>query len=181
MFNLILDRLPQDYQGWLIRSDFRIGIQIQLCIADPNLSDQDKTALALSLLFGRGIPDFSTALEGLSWFLSCGNPAPAEPSEEPQVYSFETDAARIVSAFKKIFHRDISRESLHWFEFVPMLADLNGTAFASVIDIRTTSPDEISAKKRAEFLRMKRRFALADPFSDEEMAVISDVLRRVKQ
>ncbi|MDE7242777.1 MAG: bacteriophage Gp15 family protein [Oscillospiraceae bacterium] len=181
MFNPLLDRLPDNYNGWLIRSDFRIGVQIQLCIADPELSDSDKTAVALSLLFGRGMPDFQTAVEGLHWFLACGNPLPAEKSQEPALYSFETDAARIVSAFQKVFHRDISRERIHWFEFVPMLADLSGTAFSSVIDIRSTSPDEVSDKKRAEFLRMKRRFALADQFSQEELDVINDVLRRVKQ
>ena len=181
MFNPLLDRLPEDYQGWLIRSDYRIGIQIQLCITDPNLSDSDKTATALSLLFGRGLPDLQTAVQGLGWFLACGNPQPLEPSEEPDVYSFELDAPRIVSAFKKVFHRDISRERIHWFEFVPMLADLSGTAFASVIDIRTASLSDISEKKRAEFLRMKRRFDLASQFSDEEKALISDVLHRVNR
>ena len=35
MHNAILDRLPEDYNGWLIRTDYRIGVQIQLCISDP--------------------------------------------------------------------------------------------------------------------------------------------------
>lgn len=180
MYNALLDRLPEDFQGWLIRPDFRTGVQIQLCAADPDLSDSDKTAAALFLLFGKGMPDFQTAVQGLSWFLSCGNPVPQDPCREPDVYSFEMDAGRIVSAFKKVFHRDISREKIHWFEFVPMLADLSGTAFASVIDIRTTSPNDVSEKKRAEFLRMKRRFALAERFSDEEKAVINNALQKAK-
>ena len=180
MFNPILDRLPEDYNGWLIRSDFRIGVQIQLCIADPELSDCDKTATALHLLFGNGLPDLQTALEGLRWFLSCGNPMPDEPEGEPPVYSFEHDAARIVSAFKKVFHRDISREKIHWFEFVPMLGDLAGSAFSSVIDIRTTDAADICEKKRAEFIRMKRRFALPDPYSPEEQEAIQSVLDRVR-
>ena len=58
MFNPLLDRLPEDYNGWLIRTDFRIGVQIQLCIADPELDDCDKTAVALGLLYGNGVPDF---------------------------------------------------------------------------------------------------------------------------
>ena len=181
MFNALLDRLPEDYNGWLIRSDYRIGVQIQLCIADPALSDSDKTGIALNLLYGRGIPDFQTAVEGLRWFLSCGNPVEDNGSQEAPVYSFEQDAGRIVSAFKKIFGRDISRERLHWFEFVPMLGDLAGTAFTSVIDIRTTDAAEIHEKKRAEFLRMKRRFALAEQYSAEEQAEIQSVLERVKQ
>ena len=181
MFNPMLDRLPEDYQGWLIRSDYRIGVQIQLCIADPELDECDKTALALNLLYGKGMPDLQTAVEGLRWFLACGNPVVEENGGEPEVYSFEQDAARIVSAFKKVFGRDISRERMHWFECVPMLGDLAGTAFTSVIDIRTTDVSEIQEKKRAEFLRMKRRFALAELYTEEEQLAIQSVLERVKK
>lgn len=180
MYNALLDRLPEDYEGWLIRTDYRIGVQIQLCISDPELSDSDKTATALSLLYGRGMPDFQTAVDGLSWFLACGNPVKDDGGNEPPVYSFEHDAARIVSAFKKVFGRDISREKIHWFEFVPMLGDLAGTAFTSVIDIRTTDPSEISEKKRAEFIRMKKRFALVDEYTAEEQARINEVLEKVR-
>lgn len=181
MFNPLLDRLPEDYNGWLIRTDFRIGVQIQLCVADPELDDCDKTGIALSLLYGNGMPDFQTALDGLRWFLSCGNPQREEDGGEQAVFSFEQDAGRIVSAFKKVFGRDLSREKMHWFEFVPMLGDLAGTAFTSVIDIRTTSAAEISEKKRAEFRRMQRRFALAEPYTREEQAEIQSVLERVRK
>ena len=181
MFNAMLDRLPEDYQGWLIRTDYRIGVQIQLCIADPELCEDDKTAMALHLLYGKGLPDLQTALEGLRWFLACGNPAEDENNDEPEVFSFDLDAARIVSAFKKVFGRDLSRERLHWFEFVPMLGDLAGTAFTSVIDIRTTDASEIHEKKRAEFLRMKRRFALAEQYTEEEQLAIQSVLVRVRK
>ena len=68
MYNAMLDRLPEDYNGWLIRTDYRIGVQIQLCISDPELSDNEKTAIALNLLYGRGMPDLQTAIDGLSWF-----------------------------------------------------------------------------------------------------------------
>ena len=37
-FNILLDRLPDSYQGWLIRTDYRIGIQIALCLQDEELS-----------------------------------------------------------------------------------------------------------------------------------------------
>lgn len=181
MYNAMLDRLPEDYQGWLIRTDYRIGVQIQLCISDPDISEQERTATVLSLLYGNGIPDLKTALDGVSWFISCGNPESQRKSEnnEPDIYSFEYDSARIVSAFKKTFGIDISRKRLHWFEFVPMLADLQNTAFANVMDIRSTSVDDISQKKRSEFLRMKKRFALPDQFTEEENATINSVLEQI--
>lgn len=181
MYNAMLDRLPEDYNGWLIRTDYRIGVQIQLCISDPEIPDSDKTAIALNLLYGRGMPDFQTAIEGLQWFLSCGNPTKDPDSGEPPVFSFEQDAGRIVSAFKKVFGLDISRERLHWFEFVPMLGDLAKTSFTDVIGIRTTDLSEISKKKQAEFRRMQQRFALVNQhsYTDEEQEKMAEFMERL--
>lgn len=181
MYNAMLDRLPEDYQGWLIRTDYRIGVQIQLCISDPELSDSKKTGTALSLLYGNGIPDLQTAIDGLSWFMSGGCPTQGEEADnEPPAYSFEYDAGRIVSAFRKVFHIDISRERLHWFEFLNMIRDLSGTAFTSVIDIRTTKESDIDKKRRAEFMRMKRRFALPSQYTEEEQEAIDEFMERLK-
>lgn len=182
MYNALLDRLPEDYKGWLIRTDYRIGIQIQLCISDPELSDGEKTAVALNLLYGNGIPDIQTAMQGLSWFMRCGGPEDTGDGDSgPEVFSFEYDSARIVSAFRKVFGIDISRERLHWFQFIPMLADLNGTAYNSVIDIRTTDVSEVDKKKRSEFLRMKKRFSLPNQYTAEEEEQINEFMERWKK
>ena len=181
MYNPMLDRLPEDYLGWLIRTDFRIGVQIQLCISDPELPDSEKTGVALGLLYGNGMPDLQTAIEGLGWFMSCGEPQQEAQEDGPAVFSFEQDAGRIVSAFRKVFQIDLSRERLHWFQFVPMLADLNGTAFTGVIDIRTTNPSEVDKKKRAEFVRMKKRFSPPGQYTREEAEAIDGFLGRLRQ
>lgn len=179
----MLDRLPEDYNGWLIRTDYRIGVQIQLCLSDPELSDSEKTGTALYLLYGNGAPDLPTALDGLAWFMSCGVSGFAQESDEdePAVYSFEQDAGRIVSAFRKTFNIDLSREKLHWFEFVSMLGDLNGTAFTSIIDIRTTDASEVDKKKRAEFVRMKKRFSLPNQYTAEEEEAINSILQQIRR
>lgn len=183
MRNAMLDRLPEDYNGWLIRTDYRIGVQIQLCVSDPSLTDSEKTWTALNLLYGNGIPaDFQTALDGLSWFLSCGAPpSTGEADNEAPLYSFEQDAGRIVSGFRKVFGIDISRERLHWFEFIQMLGELKDTAFSDVINIRSTDPSEVDKKNRSEFLRMKKRFALATEYTAEEQAAIEEFDRLLNQ
>lgn len=182
MYNALLDRLPEDYKGWLIRTDYRIGVQIQLCLSDPELSEYDKTVTALSLLYGKGVPDdLKTAIEGLTWFMSCGNPQEDQKGgNEAEIYSFEYDAARIASGFLKVFRMDITREKLHWFQFVPMLGELSETAFSNVIDIRQTPVSDIEQKKRAEFLRMKKRFSLPNQYTEEEEATIANVLDLVR-
>lgn len=182
MYNAMLDRLPEDYNGWLIRTDYRIGVQIQICLSDPELDESEKTWTALSLLYGNGIPpDLHVAIDGLSWFMSCGNPAPQDngAAEDP-LYSFEADAGRIVSGFRKVFGIDISRTRLHWFEFVSMLGDMKDTAFSSVIEIRSTDPSEVDKKKRSEFIRMKNRFALSSGYTAEQLEQISEFDRRLR-
>lgn len=182
MYNALLDRLPEDYKGWLIRTDYRIGVQIQLCISDPELTDSEKTWTSLHLLYGNGMPDLPVALEGLTWFLSCGSdPARQEAVDsDPPLYSFEQDAGRIASGFRKVFGLDISRERLHWFTFVSMLGDLQGTAFTGVMDIRGTDVSEVDKKRRTEFIRMKKRFALPDQYTQEEAAMIEEFDRLLK-
>lgn len=185
MYNAMLDRLPEDYNGWLIRTDYRIGVQIQLCISDTELDDREKTWTALNLLYGNGVPELRTALDGLSWFLSCGAPpSPQDDSgNETPLYSFDHDAGRIVSGFRKTFGIDISRERLHWFEFVSMMGDLKDTAFTSVIDIRSTDVSDVDKKKRAEFNRMKKRFALpgqSGQYTEEGQAARLSAFRSAK-
>lgn len=179
MCNPLLDRLPEDYKGWLIRTDFRIGVQIQLCVSDPELSDGEKTGVALSLLYGNGVPDLQTAIEGLGWFMACGDPRQEDPEDGPAVFSFQQDAGRILSAFRKVFGLDLSRARLHWFQFVPMLGDLSDTAFTSVINIRATDESEVDKKKRAEFIRMKNRLALSGQYTAKEQAEIDEFMERL--
>ncbi len=185
MYNALLDRLPEDYKGWLIRTDYRIGVQIQLCVSDPELSDSEKTFTALSLLYRNGIPDLKTSIEGLSWFMACGAPEEAAGDGSAagdggsELYSFEYDAGRVASAFRKVFGIDVTRERMHWFEFVAMLGDLAGTAFTSVMDIRATDASEVDRRKRSEFMRMKRRFALPNQYTAEEEAAICGFMERL--
>ena len=72
MFNLLLDALPAEYEGYLIRTDYRIGIQISQALEDEELEPYEKIGIALSLLYGNGIPPADIAYAGLRWFLNAG-------------------------------------------------------------------------------------------------------------
>ena len=75
MFNCILDGFPEDYMGYPIRSDFRIGIKLTLLTEDNTIDDFIKQKFALTLLYKEPnkIKDIGVALDGLVWFLTCGN------------------------------------------------------------------------------------------------------------
>ena len=57
MFNVMLDELPDMWEGFPIDTDFRIGVQISQIMEDKDLSDNEKWDTSAELLF-RGIrPD----------------------------------------------------------------------------------------------------------------------------
>ena len=70
MFNVLLDPLPEDWNGYVIDTDFRIGIQISQCLVDDTLNSREKVATALSLLFPEEHPQFEEAMDALQWYLS---------------------------------------------------------------------------------------------------------------
>lgn len=42
MFNILLDPLPTQYEGFPIDSDFQTGIQILQALEDPELTTQER-------------------------------------------------------------------------------------------------------------------------------------------
>lgn len=182
IFNQLLDPLPQEYEGYLIRTDYRIGIQIALCAADAELSEYEKAAVMIHLLFGAGTPELNTAMRGVNWFMACGNPPEAaEEGGEQPVFSFDYDAGRIYSAFRKLYGIDISRERMHWFQFCALLGDTSGTAFTDVVEVRQADLAGMDPKTRAAYNKMKRKFRLPNALSEEEQGFIDDYLAKANQ
>ena len=149
-YNIVLDRLPTEYKGYLIRSDFRIGIQISNCLSDVELDMSERITSALVLLFGNGVPDITAEdYEGDS-----------DDSSEPEVMSFEQDITMIYSAFRKCFNINLAREHMHWFEFNALLNDISDCAMTNVIDIRTMKLSDVDKKSRAKVLQLKAKYAI---------------------
>lgn len=109
MFNILLDALPTEYEGFPIDSDFQIGIQIMQVLEDDRLTQQERIGTALSLLFitedeagnPLPVPDFQTAIDGLKWFLFDWNhDHNSDKSDEAKVTDYDIDQWRIYSAFQ---------------------------------------------------------------------------------
>lgn len=182
MHNYLLDRYPEDYNGYLIRTDYRIGVQIQLCLSDPDLSEYERALVALNLLYGNGVPqDLQMALNGIAWFMGCGNIENTTEENEPPIFDFEFDSGRIMTAFRKVYGLDITREKMHWFQFLAMLSDLKDTAFADVMKLRETDESEIDKKKLTEFRKMKKRLAIPEKISAEEKEMEDGFLKEVRE
>lgn len=184
-FNIMLDRLPEDFEGYLIRTDFRIYIQITQCLEDDTLTDEEKISTSLWLLYGMSQPPLETAYKGLMWYLNFT----AEPYEnesnskrrenvqeaEPCM-SFDIDSGRIYTAFKRYYNIDLKSAYLHWAEFLYMIKDLGDCAYTSVIDIRSKNLADVGKSGKQTYIKLKEKYRLKPRLTDKQSEQIQRIL-----
>lgn len=182
MYNVMLDGLPDEYEGYLIRTDFRIGMQISEALGDVNLAEPEKRITALHLLYGNGVPsDSELAENGLRWFMSGGDPDDEHtPEGKPPTFDFEQDNRLTYSAFRARYGIDLTRERLHWFAFLAMLGDLGGCSLTDIIGIRGTDLNKLSEAQRNEYAKMQERYRIKPQISDADKAIIAEFEERLK-
>lgn len=164
MFNVILDRLPDNYKGYLIRTDFRIGMQIISCLKDEELTQEERYSISLNLLYGNSVPqDTKLAFKGLMWFLNLGEEDDEiikSNSKQKDVMDFEIDSSKIYSGFMSVLGIDLSKEKMHWFKFRYLLLELIKCHLSNVIEIRTQDTKDMSPKQKTELNRLKKLYSI---------------------
>lgn len=187
MFNVLLDPLPTEYKGFLIDSDFQIGIQIMQVLDNEELSQQEQIGTALSLLFlqedGEGnllpIPDAQTAVEGLVWFLTDWNHDHNNKGEKTRVTDYDIDQWRIYSAFRQHYGINLNTDKLHFWEFMGLLTTLPECAYTRVIDIRAKKiTSKMGKDEKKAYTELKKVYALDQPkeveYTDSQKEAIDD-------
>lgn len=175
MFNILLDPLPEEYQGYLIRSDYRIGMQIALCLQDVELGENDRVYVAACLLFGAGLPPLDIAAEGLGWFLRCGGEKRDDVKSGKASMWFDFDAGRIYASFRKTYGIELHRERMHWFQFMELLGSLDeDSALSHAMQVRGTDTSKMKGKQRAEYEQLKRSLTPPVKYSAEEQDAIDE-------
>lgn len=174
MLNIMLDGLPTEYEGYLIRTDFRIGMQISEAMNDVDLAEPEKMMTALQLLYGKGIPaDRGTAEAGLKWFMRGGSEEQHSAGGKT-VFDFEQDNRMVYSAFRARYGIDLTRERLHWFAFLAMLSDIGGCSLADVMGIRGTDLSKLTGEQQKYYAELQERYRIQPPMSEAEKALIAD-------
>lgn len=182
MYNVMLDGFPDEYEGYLIRTDFRIGMQISEALNDVNLAEPEKRITALHLLYGNSIPsDSELAENGLRWFMSGGDPDDEHvPDGKPPTFDFEQDNKLVYSAFRARYGIDLTRERLHWFAFLAMLGDLGGCSLSDIIGIRGTDLAKLGEAQRNEFAKMQARYRIKEKMSEADLARLAEFEEQLK-
>lgn len=171
MFNILLDALPEDYEGYPINTAFQTGILISMCLSDEELSEHERILTALTLLYGDSIPPMETALDGLKWFMSETNHDNYEgvKSDNIIIMDYDVDQYRIYAAFRNQYHIDLNTADMHWFEFKGLLDNIRECSLTDVMQLRQTKiPSHFSAKERRELEAKQKIFRLGKKNVDEE-------------
>ena len=180
MFNILLDPLPDEYEGYLIRTDYRIGMQLNLCYQDADIDDGERAYIAMSLLFGSGTPPVDLALEALDWFMRCGAPKRTFEGTGNTTMWFDYDASRIYASFRQTFGVELHKARLHWFEFCAMLDSVDeSSSLSNAIQIRSTDTGKMQPQERARYERLKRNLSPPPIYSQEEQELIDDFFSRL--
>jgi len=177
-FNIMLDPLPEYFEGFLIDTDFRTGIKLLMMMQDAKMTRVEKTMYATGLLFlpQKEMPDLETAIRGVEWFLTAWNmDKPGKSGEEKEknvpLTDFNVDQWRIFAAFLAQYGIDLNTAEMHFWVFMGLFSCLEESAYTRVVDIRQMKiPKKLSASEKKKLLEMKERYALEDPAALEEEA-----------
>lgn len=168
MFNVMLDRLPTEYNGYPINSSFRIGIQIFQIMDDPELSEIEQLYKSCELLFDvesvDKLPDMATMQEGIQWFLSGWymDNLVKDDKKERKDMDYDIDQWRIFSAFLTQFGINLNEADMHFWVFMGLLSTLEECAFTRIVDIRTKKIDpKMKPSDKEELRKVKERYALS--------------------
>lgn len=192
---LLLDGLPEEYEGVPLSADFRNMIQVDLILREEGVSDVEKTLAALSQLYPEIPADLELAIRGLEWFFSRGASPQAEdrgaPAQKPQprAFDFDQDANLIFAAFYAAYGISLTTvDFLHWWEFMALLEGLpEQTLFKRVMYWRTAELGELPKEERKHVQKMRKLFALKEPekarlsVAELERKSRDDLARRYEQ
>lgn len=166
---LLLDGLPEEYEGIPISADFRNMIQVDLILHDPDMSEVEKTTAALYQLYPEIPGDIRKAVEGLVWFYARGNAAgdgkdKTVKKTPKKAFDFEQDANLIYAAFYATYGISLTTvEFLHWWEFMALFEGLPETTLMQrVIYWRTADVAGLPKHEKNHVLKMRKTFALKE-------------------
>lgn len=183
VWNILLDPLPHDWNGYPIDTDFQTGIQISQCLDDKELSTREKMFTALGLLFPdeNNRPPLEEAQEALNWYMTAFNhDKHVKKNSSKKLMDFDVDQWRIYAAFLRQYHIDLNTTPMHWFVFMGLLSNLEESSFSRVIDIRQRKiTGKMSREERKSLQEAKRVYDLTsveEPLTEEEKVIQAEAL-----
>lgn len=159
-----------------INTDYNTALRCFEVIDDPNISGEERSLAIIYLLFGfipeNNIEKFFRAAEK---YLKCGEEQTGETSTKRDI-DFNYDDSLIRASFMSDYHIDLSKEDMHFWQYVTLLKGLTETCVLSrVREIRNYDLSEIKdSKLRNKMANAKKEVALPVRRSQEEQAAVDE-------
>lgn len=164
---LLIDGLPEEYEGISLSADFRNMIQADLILHDEKLSDTERIIASLYQIYPEIPSDIQKAIEGFLWFYTRGKMDGRENNNSKQknakkAFDFEQDANLIYSAFYSTYNISLTTINfLHWWEFMALFEGLpETTLIQKVMYWRTADISKVSKEERKHILKMREIYSL---------------------
>ncbi len=180
MKELLTGNLPVSFliggREYHISSDFRAMLRLEEIFSAEELTDEEKAERALKLFYGCIPEPLEEAVERLCYFWSCGRQekkrhekAAGADFYQPPIYSFTHDAGLIYGAFLTQYGIDLSRKSLHWWQFMALFEALEeDRVLKEVMRCRAVEiKGDMPQAQKDYYNAMKRRYALPLPAQEE--------------
>lgn len=145
-----------------IDTDFNTALKCFEVIDDENITDYERSLAVVYLLFDF-IPtkNFNLFLKKAKFFLQCGKTS-EEQHETKKDMDFIQDKKYINSSFMSDYHLDLSKENLHFWQFIEYLEGLTeNSSISRVRNLRNFDLSEIKDdKERNRIAEAQKNVAL---------------------
>lgn len=177
MQNILLDGFPTEYQGYPLRTDYRVGILLSLLMEDNTVDDDDiKVYQAIAVLYEKIPDDIGIAYKGLVWFLSCGRSELHFEDDddinnnelEDKAIDFNQDSLDIWAGFKARLGIDLLKEEMHFWAFMSLLSNLGDCQLTQKIGYRTADLSELKGETKKFYSKMKEKYRIKEVLTEEE-------------
>lgn len=165
---------------YAIRSDFRAILDILIACDDPNLEDDEKWMVALTIFYVdyQKIPeeDMEEAAKKLKEFIDAGNDQCKQTNV--RTMDWEQDSPIIIPAVNKVLGEEVrAKEYLHWWTFVGAYSEIGESLFSEVISIRRKKQKhkKLEDYEKEFYKDYKNIIDLKAKRSDEEQAKIDRI------
>ena len=179
--NIIIDKLPTEYEGLRLNTGFRSSILFELLMQDKELTKDEQIAGAIEIMIENtteAYKDIPKALNCITKFYTMGKKPkesiPSKKSNNEKLYDYEEDADLIYSAFMKDYKIDLQDIEMHWWKFKSLFNGLDeNNQFCKIMGYRSVNLNKIKDKEqKAFYTKMKKQYSLKNENKAENIGDI---------
>lgn len=172
------DTITVDGRAFPIRSDFRTILKILAILADPEIIDAHRSAIAAKYLFVGKAPS-APWWDAFGAFLRCGDtPRPASGKRD---FDYEFDAPEIYASFRMVYRISLYDAELHWWEFSALLNGLFVCTCPLSEKVRLRNLDTHNCKDRARAEQAKQSVQIPAKISRDDAMTDDLIAERLKR